>query len=141
MAKAQINAYLMFAGNCREAITFYHQCLGGELELKTFKESPLVDDTPEAEHNNVVHSKIENNDIVLMASDGLKKDELIMGNTVALSLNCTSDEEIDNYFESLSAGAQIIFPLEKQFWGAKFGMLKDKFGIKWMFNYHPEENQ
>ena len=31
-------------------------------------------------------------------------------------------------------------PLKEQIWGDKFGMLTDKFGIKWMFNYPKKES-
>ncbi len=31
----QIHSYLTFSGNCREAMTFYRECLGGILMLQT----------------------------------------------------------------------------------------------------------
>jgi PhnB protein len=36
-----INAYLTFNGNCRQAMTFYRECLGGELTLQAVKGSPM----------------------------------------------------------------------------------------------------
>jgi PhnB protein len=42
----QINSYLTFNGNCREAMNFYKDCLGGELNLQTIAESPLADKMP-----------------------------------------------------------------------------------------------
>ena len=39
----QINSYLTFNGNCREAMTFYKECLGGELEFQTIGESPMAE--------------------------------------------------------------------------------------------------
>ena len=37
-------------------------------------------------------------------------------------------------------GAKINMPLQDTFWGAKFGMLTDKWGISWMFNFdRPKE--
>lgn len=43
----QINSYLTFNGNCREAMNFYKDCLGGELILQTIGESPLAYKMPQ----------------------------------------------------------------------------------------------
>jgi PhnB protein len=48
---AQINSYLTFSGNCREAMTFYKECLGGELAFQTVGESPLSDQMPKQMHS------------------------------------------------------------------------------------------
>jgi PhnB protein len=37
-------------------------------------------------------------------------------------------------FELLSAGGKVTLPIQDTFWGAKFGMLTDAFGVRWMFN-------
>ena len=34
---------LLFDGNCAEAMTFYHKCLGGELRLTKLGDSPMKD--------------------------------------------------------------------------------------------------
>jgi PhnB protein len=132
---SQICAYLNFGGNCREAMQFYHECLGGNLELKTFEGSPLAEKMPAELQQTIMHSNIVKDGLIIMASDGMNNDQLVKGNNIALSLNCDTVEEIDNYFDKLSQGGQIILPLSEQFWGAKFGMLMDKFGIKWMLNH------
>ncbi|MCB0727869.1 MAG: VOC family protein [Ignavibacteriae bacterium] len=132
----QINAYLTFDGNCREAMTFYHRCLGGYLEIIPFEGSPMAKTMPEEMLHQVMHANIRKEQLVLMASDGGgMKGQLVKGNTINLSLNCSSDEEIEEYFNKLSEGGKITMPLAEQFWGAKFGMLTDKFGIDWMLNY------
>ena len=50
-------------------------------------------------------------------------------------LYCESDEEIERLFKSLSDGGTVIMPVADQFWGAKFGMLKDRYNVHWMFNF------
>jgi len=136
----QINAYLAFDGNCREAMTFYHQCLGGELEIKTFEDSPMAEKMPPEKQQQVMHANIKKDGLVLMASDGGgMSGVLTKGNTISLSLNCSSDQEIEEYFAKLSVGGKIVLPLADQFWGAKFGMLTDKFGMDWMLNF--DKNQ
>jgi PhnB protein len=129
----QINAYLSFGGNCREAMTFYQHCFGGELDIKTFEEAP-GDMMPGAAKDQVMHGRLSNGGLLLMASDGLQEVP-VKGNQVNLNINCSSEKEINNFFEKLSEGGKITMPLADQFWGARFGMLIDKFGIAWMLNW------
>ncbi|HKO79463.1 MAG TPA: VOC family protein [Chitinophagaceae bacterium] len=132
---AQINAYLNFNGNCREAMTFYKNCLGGELTVQTVEGSPIEFQCPPSMKHQVLHASLLKGNLVLMASDMIEPEGYIKGNTIALSLNCSSEREIKTFFTRLSSGGQITHPLEKQFWGATFGVLTDKYGIKWMLNY------
>jgi PhnB protein len=130
----QINAYLNFNGNTREAMSFYQQCLGGELVMQKIGESPMAAQMPSEMGPKILHSTLTNDGLTLMASDCLG-DKIISGNNVWLSINCSSKEEINSYFNSLSESGKIIEPLHQSFWGATFGVLTDKFGINWMFNY------
>ncbi|WP_136667861.1 VOC family protein [Flavobacterium sp. H122] len=132
---AQINSYLTFNGNCREAMTFYQDCLGGELVFQTIGESPLSSDMPEQMKNCILHSTLSKGALVLMASDMVSEQGLIKGNSVSLSLNCSSEEEIKACYAKLSAGGTATHPLEESFWGTLFGDLTDKFGTHWILNY------
>ena len=72
---------------------------------------------------------------VLMGSDQpANMGEVSFGNNFSISIQTTSDEETDRLFNGLSVGGQITMPLEKTFWGARFGMFVDKFGVPWMIN-------
>jgi PhnB protein len=63
------------------------------------------------------------------------------GTNTSLSLNFDTVEDIDKTFKALSGGATVTMPLQDTFWGAKFGMLVDKYGINWMFNHdYKKEN-
>ena len=132
---AQINAYLNFNGNCREAMMFYKKCLGGELTVQTVEGSPIEFQCPPFMKHQVLHASLLKGSLVLMASDMIEPEGFIKGNTISLSLNCNSEREIKMFFSRLSSGGRITHPLEKQFWGATFGVLTDKYGIKWMLNY------
>jgi len=131
----RINVYLNFNGNCEEAMNFYKDCLGGELTLNRFEGSPVEDQCPPDMKNKIMHSNLINNDIILMASDALCSGELQEGNSISLSLNCSSEEEIRTFFDKLSVGGQVKEELKDQFWGATFGMLIDKYGVNWLLNY------
>jgi PhnB protein len=134
-----INAYLTFNGNCREAMSFYKNCLGGELSIQTVGGSPIESQCPGAMKDHILHASLNRDGILLMASEMIGPEGFIKGNTIALSLNCSSEAEINQFFSNLSEDAQIIHPLKTEFWGATFGVLTDKFGVRWMLNY--DKNQ
>jgi PhnB protein len=132
---ATINAYLTFDGNCREAMTFYRDCLGGELSLMTVGESPVAAQLPEANHGDIMHAALSKGALTLMASDMMGMDSVRRGNTVSLMLYCASEEEIRSFFSKLSVGGTVNTPLKVEFWGSMYGDVTDKFGMRWMFNY------
>lgn len=133
---AQLNVYLFFNGNCLEAMEFYHSCFGGELQISTFGESPGAEKFPDTEQNLVMHAHLTNGKFNLMASDiGSQHPSAVTGTSISLSLNCESAEEITTLFNAVSAGGKINQPLQKQFWGATFGMFTDRFGMPWMMNF------
>jgi PhnB protein len=131
----QINSYLTFNGNCREAMTFYKEALGGELNLQTIADSPIADKMPAKMKDCILHSTLTSGALLIMASDMVADKGLIKGNAVSLMLNCSSEEEIRNFYAKLSAGGETTHPLEISFWGALFGDLTDKFGNQWLLHY------
>jgi len=131
----KINAYLTFNGNCREAMSFYKACLGGELTLQTIGETPLADKMPEKMKDCILHATLIKDQLVLMGSDMGSDRGLVNGNTVSLMLNCSSEEEIKNYYKVLAEGGKSTYPLETTFWGAIIGNLTDKFGNNWLLHF------
>lgn len=136
----QINSYLTFSGNCREAMTFYKECLGGELIFQKIGESPLAGKMPEQMKESILHSTLINGSVTIMGSDMVGEQGLIKGNSVSLMLNCSSEEEIKNYYAKLSEGGKATHPLENTFWGALFGDLTDKFGNQWLLHFDNKNN-
>jgi PhnB protein len=131
----QINSYLTFNGNCREAMTFYQECIGGELSFQTIGASPMADKMPAEMKNSILHSALTNGSMVLMASDMVSEQGLVKGNAVSLMLNCSTEEEITACYQKLSFGGRADHPLENTFWGAVFGDLTDKYGNHWLLNF------
>jgi len=131
---SQINAYLTFDGSCREAMTFYQSCLGGNLELMTVEGSPMADQFPPDQQRRVLHSALTKDGLLLMASDMCGPEARVNGNTIALSLTCDSEEQMHTFFSNLSAGANITRPIH-DFFAGKMAALTDKFGINWTFYY------
>jgi len=132
----QINSYLSFDGNCREVMTFYNECLDGELMITTVAESTIANQMPPAIQNDVMHSSITKNGTVLILASDMHRDKLVEGNNTTLCVNCDSDEQINSFFEKLSVGGKVVDPLQIAFWGDKFGVLNDKYGRQWMLLYH-----
>lgn len=130
-----INAYINFNGNCREAMNFYKECLGGDLSVQTIEGSGIEDQCSPTMKSQVLHASLINENLLLMGSDMVGPDGFVKGNTISLSLHCSSEKEINRYFTSLSRGGKILHPLKAEFWGATFGVFTDKFGIRWMLNY------
>lgn len=137
----QVNAYVGFNGECREAMNFYKECLGGELMLQTVEGTPMEGNCPPAMKNQVLHSSLTKGPLLIMGTDMTRPDGFIKGNNFALSLSCSSEEEINTFFSKLSEGGKILEPLKDQFWGAIFGAFTDKFGIGWMLNYEKNQNK
>jgi PhnB protein len=92
---AQINSYLTFNGNCREAMTFYKECLGGELMLQTVGGSPLAEQMPPKMKDCILHATLTNGNLILMGSDMVSHTGLIKGNAVSLSLMCISEKKLE----------------------------------------------
>lgn len=130
---AQLNAYLHFSGDCREAMNFYKACLGGELNLMVVGDSPMAAQMPPAAKNNIMHALLKSGNISIMASDWMAPGSMTKGNNISLSLSCSSNKEADGLYAKLSAGGTASHPLKEEFFGY-YGDLKDKFGITWMVN-------
>ena len=92
----QISAYLNFNGNCRDAMTFYKDCLGGELMLQTVEGSPIEAQCPAGLKHQILHSSLTKNALILMGSDMVGPGGLKKGNNISLSLSCSSEEETNN---------------------------------------------
>ena len=130
----QLIAYLNFNGNAEEVLEFYRSVLGGELEIMRFGGSPMAEAVPADWGNKVLHGVLRSPAGQLMASDATKDRVNNPGDNFALSLAVVAEAEADTVFAKLSAGGTVTMPLEKTFWGAKFGMCTDKYGTRWMVN-------
>ena len=130
----QLSAYLHFSGNCREAMTFYQECLGGELNLMVTGESPIASEMPPAAQNDILHAQLKSDVITLLASD-MRNGKIEANGAVSLMLDCSSEDELNALFAKFSEGGSVGCEVGAQFWGAIFGAVTDKFGINWLLNF------
>jgi PhnB protein len=133
---ATLNPYLTFKGDCKEAMSFYKEVLGGELTLMTGGESPVASQMPAQYHNQILHSSLKNDDLEIMGTD-MVPGQFMEGNTVHLCLVCKSEKEIRSLFEKLAAGGKVNQPLNEMFFGL-MGDLTDKFGKHWLLELNKE---
>lgn len=130
----QISIYLTFDGNCREAMSFYRECLGGHLSFRTVGEADSVEVLPEPLRNTVVQATLVSGALVLTGSDMVGEEGLIKGNTVSLLLHCNSEKETRDCYRKLSTGGMASYPLQDTVAGGLFGSLKDKYGHHWLLS-------
>jgi PhnB protein len=139
----QLEPYLLFTGTCEEALNFYKDVFRGEIvglsrwsEAPPNSEGPAV--TPETA-NRVMHASFKSDGVSFMASDATPGKTYGEG-PISLSLGGSDLAEAERVFNALAAGGTVEVPLTDMFWGARFGMLTDKFGIDWMVNCHTGEH-
>ena len=131
----EIQPYLFFDGRCEEAVEFYREALGAEIEmLMRFKDSP--DPVPEGmippgSENKVMHASLRVGGALVMASDGnCGGQPQFQG--FSLSLSVPDAAAAERMFTALARDGQIQMPLGKTFWSPCFGMVRDRFGVAWM---------
>jgi PhnB protein len=139
---SQLNPYISFDGHAREALEFYREVLGGDLNLTTYGESGNQESSGAGEimHGNLEADKIMHGMLetpmgfTLMGADNPPGTEYRPGNNFAVSLSGDDDGALRSYWEKLTERGTVTVPLEKQMWGDEFGMCIDRFGTAWMVN-------
>ena len=127
----KLNPYLLFNGNSEEALNTYQKIFNGKIEmLSRFGEQAFG----EAYKDKIMHARLVWDDNIIMISDGMPDTPIKSGDNVDLCLGFTDEQQTHSIFEQLAEGGNIKMPLEKQFWGALYGQVTDKFGINWMLN-------
>ena len=127
-----VNPYIAFKGNCREAIEFYKSALDAEvLFTQTVGESRMADMGPA---ENIMHCTIKVGDSTIMMCDDPRPDAAAGGGNISLAIGLNDPERAERVFGDLGKDGTVVMPLEKTYWAEAFGMVTDKFGVKWMVN-------
>ena len=127
---SRLNPYITFDGNAREAMEFYRDVFGGELNLNTFGEFGSQE-TPDK----IMHGQLETDrGFTLMASDTPPGMPHNPGTNMSISLSGDDRNELRGYWDKLSGSGSVTMPMEKQAWGDEFGICSDRFGIAWLVN-------
>lgn len=134
-----VTPFLLFDGNCAEAMSFYRSCLGGDLEITRLADTPMKDQAPASQHDKVVHAHLTSGNIELSATDWLHPTRVpTQGNTVAVYVAGETYAELRAVFGRLAAGAdpELLDELHQMPFGT-YGHLADKYGIHWFFRGPP----
>jgi PhnB protein len=134
MAINQLSPYLNFDGTADKAIKLYERALGAKVEqLQRFSDIPGAKPDPQ-NGQRVMHASLRIGSGTIMISDTQPGMVFTVGNNVHVCLAFSDPDEMGGKFDALAAGGKVTMPLQDTFWGARFGMLTDAFGINWMFN-------
>ena len=133
---AILNPYLNFDGNTREALEFYRDVFGGELNVMAFGDMGMTEhEGNPIPADGVMHGQLTTAEgFTLMASDNVPG--MSEGQTPNGHISLSGDESglLHGYFDRLAEGGTVDVPLEKAPWGDSFGMFTDKYGVEWMVN-------
>lgn len=127
--------FLLFDGNCAEAMSFYHSCLGGELVLTKLADTPMKAQFPAGKHERIINAQLKCGAIEISATDWMASPALEpkLGNMSALFVTGT-DAELRAVFDKLAVGAQREWfqALSEMPFGT-YGQFFDRYGVQWIF--------
>lgn len=135
-----LTPFLLFDGNCAEAMTFYQTCLGGELNITKLADTPMKNHMPPEKHQRVTYAHLKSNAIQFSATDWLHPVQTPkQGNTVAMYISGGKYKELRAIFDCLAKGADktLLDDLREMPFGT-YGHLADKYGVHWFFQGEKE---
>jgi len=134
----ELTPYLNFEGNAEDVLNFYKDALNGEIVmLSRYKDAPMPFDEDWKEK--IMHARLKFGKSMIMISDGPKDFKTSFNGNIQLSVEIEDESKMEEVFDKLASGGKVKMPLQKQFWGAKFGMLVDKFGTGWMLSHQEKQ--
>ena len=130
----QLNPYILFDGNCEEALKIYEQVLGGKIEfLSKYAGSPAAEMAPPDWGDKVLHATMKFDESYIMAADA-PPGHYSKPQGISVSIGLKDRDRGERIFNALAEGGTIQMAFAKTFWASGFGMCVDRFGIPWMVN-------
>lgn len=130
-----LTPFLLFDGNCAEAMAFYQSCLGGELTITRVSDTPMKGQMSPAQHHKVAFANLKSGIMEFSATDWLHATRTPkQGNTVALYIRGGKYNVLREIFDRLAVGAnkELLDDLRDMPFGI-YGHLADKYGVHWFF--------
>jgi PhnB protein len=133
----QTTPFLLFDGNCAEAMTFYQSCFGGDLSLIKTGDTPMKNQFPPEKHNKIINAHLKSGAVEFSATDW-HADYLQpkQGNTFSIFITGDSVDELKTLFDKLAEDAdkdtRTYMELRDMPFGT-YGQFTDKFGVSWIF--------
>ena len=130
----KVNPLLNYNGQCEAAFKFYEQCFGAKIgAMFRYAGTPMLDQVPAGWDDKVMHANVTIGDLLLQAGD-VAPDQYEQPKGFSLSIQLSSTSEAERMFEMLAKDGTVVMPLEKTFWAARFGVVVDPYGIRWLIN-------
>ncbi len=130
-----LTPYLFFGGRCEEALEFYGEAIGAQVNMmmrhSESPEPPPPGMLQPGFENKVMHADVTIGGARLMVSDGCD-DKSTKFDGFRLALTYGTDAEAHKAFDALAQGGSVQMPLCQTFWSPCFGMVTDKFNVGWM---------
>lgn len=134
----QLNTYLSFDGDCRQALETYAALIGGKvLAMMDFSEMPPQEgcELPAEVAGRIMHGCVDIGGHLLMGTDATPDHPYAGVSGSYVSVQTSDVAEAERIFGGLSEGARRIeMPLQPTFWARRYGSLVDRFGVPWMVN-------
>ncbi len=128
--------FLLFDGDCAEAMTFYHECLGGELTLTKVGDTPMKEMFPPEKHDRIINANLTSGAIEISGTDWMASPqfEAQQGNMSALFVVGAGYDELRAVFDRLATAAltERFQDLHDMPFGT-YGQFYDRFGVQWIF--------
>ena len=138
----QLELFINFDGNCREAVEFYAKVFKSEVKnLMTYGQAPPDPNYPvsESDVDKVMYADVRIGGITVMFMDMPSGSPLVTGNNITPTLSVDNQEEVERIFNELKEDGEVYMELQKTFFSELFGMAKDKFGVIWQVLYYTRE--
>lgn len=131
----RLTPFLLFDGNCAEAMEFYQSCFGGDLMLTRLGEAPMKAQFPAEQHHKITYALLKSGAVEFSATDWLHPThQRQQGNSTAMYVTGDGYDELSSIFERLKVGASPEFLVElcEMPFGV-YGRLTDRYGVEWFF--------
>ena len=137
-----LELFINFDGNCREAVAFYAKVFKSEVNnLMTYGQSPPDPNFPiaEVDRDKVMYAGVQIGGITVMFMDMPSGSPLIAGNNINPTVSMDNKEEVERIFNELKVGGEVYMELQQTFFSELYGMIRDKFGVIWQILYYKRE--
>lgn len=133
--------YLMFEGNCMEALELYKDAFNAKVEeLKQYKDLPANPNfqiTKEQE-NHVLNCNLKIGKQVIMCADAPERSAA--GKNMSITFTTSDDKALQHAWDTLQKNGEIYMELQPTFFAKLHGSLQDPFGVNWMFTLLNDED-
>jgi PhnB protein len=142
MNNMNLELFINFDGNCREAVAFYAKAFKSEVtNLMTYGQSPHDPNytLQEADRDKIMYAGVPIGGITVMFMDMPTGYPLVIGNNINPTISMDNKEEVERIYNELKVDGEVYMELQKTFFSELYGMVKDKFGVIWQILFYSRD--